>query len=119
MKFVTPLVILLLLALSGFADSLGFVYSPKIWRNGVVSWRILAKSALSRRVGMSLYVNSLRPMSTIEVTSAEMQTTVWFAMTIIGVVIFSGRFFVWPRLEQAVAVLVMAALGWLLVRTSD
>jgi hypothetical protein len=46
MKFVTPLVILLLLALSGFADSLGFVYSPKIWRNGVVSWRILAKSAL-------------------------------------------------------------------------
>ena len=47
----------------------------------------------------------------------EIQTAVWFAMTIIGVVIFSGRFFIWPRLEQFVAVLV--GLGWLLVRTSE
>jgi Na+-transporting NADH:ubiquinone oxidoreductase subunit NqrB len=119
MKFVTPLMIFALLALSGWADSLGFVYAPKIWHNGAVSWPNLAKSALCWGIGMSLYVIALRPMSTVGVTSAEMQTTVWFAMTIIGVVIFSGRFFNWPRLEQGVAVLVMVALGWLLVRTSD
>jgi hypothetical protein len=52
-------------------------------------------------------------------TSAEMQTAVWFAMTIIGVVIFTGRFFTWPRLEQFVAVLVLVGLGWLLARTSE
>ena len=40
-------------------------------------------------------------------------------MTIIGVVIFSGRFFTWPRLEQFVAVLVLVGLGWLLVRTGE
>jgi hypothetical protein len=40
-------------------------------------------------------------------------------MTIIGVVIFSGKFFAWPRLEQSVAVLVLAGLGWLLVRTAE
>lgn len=50
-------------------------------------------------------------------TSAELQTTVWFAMTIIGVVIFSGKFLAWPRLEQVVAVLV--GLGWLLARTGE
>ena len=48
-----------------------------------------------------------------------MQTAVWFAMTIIGVVIFSGRFLSWPRLEQLVATLVLLGLGWLLVRTGD
>jgi hypothetical protein len=46
-------------------------------------------------------------------------TAVWFAMTIVGVVIFSGRFFAWPRLEQFVAVLVLVSLGWLLVRTGE
>lgn len=55
----------------------------------------------------------------LSVTSAEMQTGVWFAMTIIGVVIFSGKFFSWPRLEQTVAVLVLLGLGWLLVRTGE
>jgi hypothetical protein len=34
-------------------------------------------------------------------------------------VIFSGRFFSWPRLEQAVAVLVLVGLGWLLARTAE
>jgi len=68
---------------------------------------------------MTLYVFALKDMARLGVTSAEMQTAVWFAMTIIGVVIFSGRFFAWPRLEQFVAVLVLVGLGWLLVRTSE
>ena len=58
-------------------------------------------------------------MARLGVTSAEMQTAVWFAMTIIGVVILSGKFFSWPRLEQTIAVLVLIGLGWLLVRTSE
>ena len=58
-------------------------------------------------------------MARLGVTSAEVQTAVWFAMTIIGVVIFSGRFFSWPRLEQIVAALVLVGLGWLLVRTGE
>jgi hypothetical protein len=106
-----------LLALSGFADSLGFFYASKIWQGGLLSWSYLAKSALGWAVGISLYVVALRPMSTVGVTSAEMQTAVWFAMTIIGVVVVSGRFFTWQWVEQAIAVLVVVALGWLLVRT--
>lgn len=119
MTIATPLLILLLLALSGFADSLGFFYAAKIWQGGLVSWVNLAKSGLGWAVGISLYIVALRPMATVGVTSAEMQTTVWFAMTIIGVVVFSGRFFAWHRLDQAVAVLVVVALGWLLARTAD
>ena len=118
MPFATALLILALLALSGFADSYGFFYASKIWQGGVLSWPALGKSALGWTVGISLYVVALRPMASAGVTSAEVQTTVWFAMTIVGVVILSGRFFHWPRLDQAVGLTVVMALGWLLARTS-
>jgi hypothetical protein len=118
MPLATPLLILLLLALSGLADSYGFFYASKIWQNGVLSWPALGKSALGWIVGISLYIVSLRPMAIVGVTSAEVQTTVWFAMTIIGVVILSGRFFHWTKLDQAIGVTVVLALGWLLARTS-
>lgn len=106
-----------LIALSGFADSLGFVYAARIWQKDALSWANLAKCALGWGVGIALYVFALRFMARLGMTSAEIQTAVWFAMTIIGVVIFSGRYFGWPRLEQIVAALVLAGLGWLLVRT--
>jgi hypothetical protein len=118
MTFATPLTILVLLALSGFADAYGFFCASKIWQNGALSWPDLAKSSLGWAVGISLYIVSLRPMSTAGVTAAEVQTAVWFAVTIIGVVILSGRFFYWHRLDQVIALVVVVALGWLLVRTS-
>jgi hypothetical protein len=36
-----------------------------------------------------------------------------------GVIVFNGRFFSWPRLEQGVATLLLFGLGWLLVRTAE
>lgn len=113
------LLVLVLIALSGFADSLGFVYAARTWQAGVLSWPDVGRSALGWILGMTMYVIALKYMARLGVTSAEMQTVVWFAMTIIGVVIFSGRFFSWPRLEQAVAVLVLVGLGWLLARTGE
>jgi hypothetical protein len=117
MPFGSALLIFALLAASGCADAYGFFYASKIWQQGHLSPGDLGRSALGWFVGISLYVVALRPMSNAGVTSAELQTAVWFAMTIIGVVVFSGRFFAWQRLDQAVAVGVVVALGWLLVRT--
>jgi len=97
----------------------GFVYAAQIWRQDALSWADLGKSALGWGVGITLYVVSLRYMARLGVTSVEIQTAVWFAMTIIGVVIFSGKFFSWPRLEQMVAVLVLVGLGWLMVRMGE
>ena len=119
MTIATPLFIFVLLALSGLADALGFFYASRIWQGGALSWTELGKSALGWAVGISLYVVALRPMQSVGVTSAEMQTAVWFAMTIIGVVVFSGRFFAWQWIDQTLAVLVVVALGWLLVRTGS
>ena len=113
------LLVLVLIVLSGFADSLGFVYAAKIWQAEQLSWPDVGRSALGWVLGITMYVISLKYMARLGVTSAEIQTAVWFAMTIIGVVIFSGRFFSWPRLEQIVATLVLVGLGWLLVRTGE
>ena len=113
------LLVLVLIVLSGFADSLGFVYAAKIWQAERLSWPDVGRSALGWVLGITLYVISLKYMARLGVTSAEIQTAVWFAMTIIGVVIFSGKFFTWPRLEQVVATLVLVGLGWLLVRTGE
>ena len=118
MTLTTPVLILVLLALSGFADSFGFFYASKIWQNGALSRGYLAKSAVGWVVGITLYIISLRPLSMAGVISAEMQTAVWFALTIVGVVVLSGRFLQWSRLDQAVAAVVVLALGWLLVKTS-
>ncbi|MGE0113403.1 MAG: hypothetical protein AB7T07_00750 [Steroidobacteraceae bacterium] len=112
------LIVLVLMVLSGFADSLGFFHAAKVWQGDAISWSELGKSALGWGSGIALYVFSLRFMARLGVTSAEIQTAVWFAMTIIGVVVFSGRFFSWQRLDQVVAVLVLLGLGWLLVRTA-
>lgn len=49
--------------------------------------------------------------------SPEMQTLLWFTMTIIGVAIVSGQFVDWQRVDQAVAVAILIGLGWLLFRT--
>lgn len=113
------LVVFILMVVSGFADSLGFVYAGKVWQKDMVSWPNLGLSALGWATGISFYLISLRYLTRMGVTSAEIQTIVWFAMTIIGVVIFSGKFFTWPRLEQSVAVLVLVGLAWLLARTSE
>lgn len=114
---VNSVLIFILIVLSGFFDSLGFVYGARVWQNDTLSVVDLVKSALGWATGITLYVVSLRYMGRAGIASAEIQTAVWFAMTIIGVVIFSGRFFSWPRLEQMVATLVLIGLGWLLVRT--
>lgn len=108
---------LALTLLSGYLDALGFVYAAKIWQKDALVWPMLIRAALGWGFGITLNIFALRYLIRLGVNAAEIQTTFWFAVVIIGVVIFSGKFFTWPRAEQIVAVLVLAGLGWLLYRT--
>jgi hypothetical protein len=40
------LIVLVLITLSGFADSLGFVYAARMWQHDALSWPDVAKGAL-------------------------------------------------------------------------
>jgi hypothetical protein len=111
--------ILLVIALtvaSGVFDSFGFAHAANMWRAGSLMWTELAKSALGFVVGMLMYWGAVRYLGQAGIVTAELQTLLWFGITIVGVAVLRGRFFAWPASDQLVAFGVMAGLAWLLTR---
>jgi hypothetical protein len=111
------LIIAVLTIASGIADSQGFVHSAKIWQGGRLVWPEVGKAALGFAIGITLYWIAIRYLIGLGVVSAEIQTTIWFAVTIIGVALVSGAFFRWPIPERLVAAGTVLAMGWLVFRT--
>jgi hypothetical protein len=104
---------------SGLFDAQGFIHAAKIWQDGVVVWSEVGKSALYWGAGICLYCVSLKFMIELQIVSPEIQTVAWFGVTIVGVGLASGRFFSWEPVDQAVAMGVLAGLGWLLFRVGE
>lgn len=111
------LLILGITVLSGLGDSQGFLHAAKIWRDGKLIWKELAKSALGFTFGIILYWIAIRFLQQFGVISAETQTILWFGITLICVAIFSGKLFQWATIDQVIAIIVFAGIGWLLFRT--
>lgn len=114
-----PLRLLLLSGLtlaSGLGDAHGFVHAARMWQDGRLVWRELAQSALGFGLGIGTYWIAVRDLVRAGVLSPEVQTLVWFGVTIVGVALVSGRILSWRALDQVVAVAVLAGLGFLLVR---
>ena len=105
--------------LCGAADALGFVHAARVWQDGAFSARQALMSAAFFQLGVAMYWVALRTLGAWGVVSTEAQTLVWFAATIIGVAILSGRFLRWQALDQAVALGVLAGIGWLPARTGS
>ncbi|HYO93467.1 MAG TPA: hypothetical protein VER33_03100 [Polyangiaceae bacterium] len=105
--------------IAGFADARAFIHASRVWGDGKVVWRELAKSALGFAVGIVSYWVALKPMQQAGIVTPEVQTVIWFGITLVGVALASGKFFKWPLREQLVAVAVLVGLSWLLYRTSE
>ncbi len=103
---------------SGLLDALAFSYAAGMWRDGRLVVSEAGKSASSFVLGMAMYFGAVRYLGEAGVVRAEIQTLIWFGVTIIGVAILHGRFFQWNPLEHIVAVNVVLGLGWLISRTS-
>jgi hypothetical protein len=108
--------ILAMTLVSGVADARGFIHADRIWAGGKVRWEEVGKSALGFIVGIAIYWRSLKHMKQLGVLSPEVQTIIWFSVTIVGVAVISGRAFRWPLVDQVVALLVLAGVGWLMFR---
>jgi len=107
---------LTLLVISGVCDSLGFTYAARIWHDNLIQWRELARSACGFAAGITIYWFTIRYFSELGVGSAELQMLIWFSTTLIGVAVLNGRFLHWPSSDQAVAMLVLIGITWLLIR---
>jgi hypothetical protein len=111
-------IILGLTLLSGYADSRGFLHAAKIWQGQQVLWSEVAKSGLGFGCGILLYWVVLKYLNEVRVVAPEIQTLVWFGVTIVGVALLSGKFVQWRSIDQGVAVAVLLGIGWLFVRVS-
>ena len=103
--------------LSGVGDAYGFVHASRIWRLDTVRWDELGRSAIGFGFGMSMQWLAIRYLQQVGVTVAEVQTVVWFAVTMIGMALLSRSFLEWAAADRIVAAVVVCGLGWLVVRT--
>ncbi len=117
-KVVTALLILVLTLLSGIGDAQGFLHSARVWAQGQPVWEEVVKATLGYSLGILMYWLAIRYLNQFGITSPEMQTLGWFAVTIIGVALFSGQFWRWQAVDRLVAIGVLAGVGWLLLRTA-
>ncbi|MEP6987767.1 MAG: hypothetical protein ABI970_19360, partial [Chloroflexota bacterium] len=93
-------VIVILTILSGIGDAQGFLHAARMWQSGKLIWVEMGLSALGFAIGIALYWLALRSMNTVGITSPEIQTVTWFAVTLISVALVSGSFLKWTLLDQ-------------------
>ena len=103
--------------LSGFCDAQGFIYASKVWQDDRFVWAEAFRSMLGFILGVTLYWLALRYLGQLGIVSAEVQTLLWFGMTIVGVALLSGRFAQWQLVDQIVSFGVLGGIAWLLFRT--
>jgi hypothetical protein len=117
-QLVPSALVIVLCVISGSADAQGFLHASRMWRADRLLWSELGLSAGGFSVGIGSYWTSLRFMHSLGIVSPEMQTIIWFAVTIIGVALANGRFGGWPMSDRLVAGAVILGLGWLLMRSA-
>lgn len=113
-----PLLLVISLTLvAGFLDSQGFFHSSQVWKNDKFITNEAIKSLFCFIVGTVLFWFSIKYLQQLGVISAEMQTIIWFVVTILGVAVASGKFFQWNIIDQAIGIGVLIGIGLLLFRT--
>jgi len=103
--------------LSGLGDAQGFIHAGKVWQGDRIVWSEAFKSALGFQFGVFMFWLALRYLKGFGIVSAEVQTLLWFGVTIVGVAALSGKFVRWHTIDQAISVTVLVGIGWLLFRT--
>jgi hypothetical protein len=112
--FLSALLVLLLTVTSGAMDARGFVYAGRAWPAGNVDWSAVGHSMLAFFAGISLYIGAVRFMQALGLNAVALQSGIWFVATAIGIAALDGTVAQWTRLQQFVALAVMAGLAWLI-----
>lgn len=105
-------------ALTGYADSQGFIHAARIWDSGQLVAREMFLSGIAFFVGVLAYWVVVRFISELGVKSALLQTMGWFAVTIAAVWLADAGAQRWQALDTATALVVIAGLGLLLYRAA-
>jgi NhaP-type Na+/H+ or K+/H+ antiporter len=113
------LLILVFTVISGLGDAQAFVGASRMWNGGEVVWRELIRSAIGFAIGAVGFWFAVRYMREAGVVATEVQTLMWFGVTIAGVALLSRTFIRWHPADQVVAIGVLVGIGWLMYRVGD
>lgn len=102
--------------ISASSDAYAFVHAAEIWRDGRVVWPELMRSTLGFAVGVAGYFMAVRFLGELGVRAAEVQTLLWFVVTIVGVAVASGEFARWGPVDRGVGIGCVVAICWLLIK---
>jgi hypothetical protein len=112
--FLSAILVLVLTVTSGVMDARGFVYAGRAWPDGSLDWAAVGQSMLAFLAGISLYIGAVRFMQAMGLTAVALQSGIWFVATAIGIAALDGTVTQWTRLQQLVALVVIAGLAWLI-----
>jgi len=118
-SLLSAILVLVLTVTSGVMDARGFVYAARAWPDGVLDWAAVGQSMLAFFAGISLYIGAVRFMQAMGLNAVALQSGIWFVATAIGIAAADGTVTQWTRLQQVVAVLVMAGLAWLITTAHE
>ena len=118
-SLLSGLLVLVLTVTSGLMDARGFVYAGKAWPAGQLDWVAVGQSLLAFFAGISLYIGAVRFMQLMGLNAVSLQSGVWFVATAIGIAALDGSVAQWSRLQQIVAVAVIAGLAWLITSAGE
>jgi hypothetical protein len=118
-SFLSALLVLVLTVTSGAMDARGFVYAARAWPEGVLNWTAVGQSMLAFFAGISLYIGAVRFMQSMGLHAVALQSGIWFVATAIGIAAMDGTVTQWTRLQQMVALIVMAGLAYLVTTAHE
>ena len=117
--FLSALLVLVLTVTSGVMDARGFVYAGRAWPDGNLYWTAVGRSMLAFLAGISLYIGAVRFMQAMGLNAVALQSGIWFVATAIGIAALDGTVVQWTRLQQLVALGVIAGLTWLITTAHE
>jgi hypothetical protein len=118
-SLLSAFLVLLLTVLSGVMDARGFVYAGRAWPDGQIDWAAVGQSLLAFFAGISLYIGAVRFMQAMGLNAVALQSGIWFVATAIGIAALDGSVTQWSRAQQAVALVVMLGLAWLITTAHE
>ena len=101
---------------SGVLDAFGFVHASRVWRDDHLIVREAFLTFGYFLSGVGVYLLVVRYFDRLGVASTEIQTLLWFAVTVIGVASIQRSLADWSTIDRAFAVVAAVSVGWLVAR---